>query len=378
MQQPEPVSPYAQTPSLELTEAAADRAPEVQPVAEPEAPPLPPAAVPPETARPPDIGVPRAPGRFETDAEIGVHSKLYDAPQKRREFMVYLPAGWKREVQAPLLVLCHGCRQTPQEFAKGTRITELADELGCVVLLPRQTRLANPWRCWSWFDQATANGGGETEIVAAQIRLMRKRFRTDPRRVVAVGISAGAAMAASLGIHFPRQVRAVVSHSGVACGAASSAMSAGDVMLRGPNTDIEAVATLARTKAGRALPVPLLAIHGEADNVISPANSIALVRQYLRFNGHPAVAVEGGATPDLPVADDTLAATTAEGRAVTTREWRIDGRLIVRHVSVAGLGHAWSGGDDTVAFNDRHAPDASLLAGEFLSETLPQSPAAGQ
>jgi poly(hydroxyalkanoate) depolymerase family esterase len=285
---PEPVSPPAQVPLGELTQPSADRTPIVSPVVEFKAPATLAPEVPPESVRPPEIIVPRSPGRFETDAEIGVHSKLYDAPQKRREFLVYLPAGWSREVQAPLLVLCHGCRQTPQEFDKGSRITALADQLGCVVLLPRQTRLANPWRCWSWFDQATASGGGETEIVAAQIRLIRKRFRTDPRRVVAVGISAGAAMAAALGIHFPRQVRAVVSHSGVACGAASSAISASDVMLRGPNTDVEAIGTEARAKAGRALPVPLLAIHGEADTVISPANSIALVRQYLRFNGHPA------------------------------------------------------------------------------------------
>jgi poly(hydroxyalkanoate) depolymerase family esterase len=330
----------------------------------------------PEPVRPPEIVVPRSPGRFETDAEIGVHSKLYDAPQKRREFLVYLPAGWKKEVQAPLLVLCHGCRQTPQEFAKGTRITELADQLGCIVLLPRQTRLANPWRCWCWFDQATASGGGETEIVAAQIRLIRRRFRTDPRRVVAVGISAGAALAAALGIHFPRQVRAVATHSGVACGAAISNLSAGDVMLRGPNTDVEAIAAQARAKAGHALPVPLLAIHGEADTVISPANSIALVRQYLRFNGHPAVAGETGAAADLPPADDTFAVATTDGRDVTTREWHIDRRLAVRYVSVAGLGHAWSGGDDALSYNDRHAPDASMLVGEFLNEILLQAPAA--
>ena len=41
---------------------------------------------------------------------------------------------------------------------KGTRITELADRLGFVVLLPRQKDEANPWRCWNWFDKRTMNG----------------------------------------------------------------------------------------------------------------------------------------------------------------------------------------------------------------------------
>ena len=32
----------------------------------------------------------------------------------------------------------HGCEQTPEDFAAGTRIAEMADELGCLILLPRQ------------------------------------------------------------------------------------------------------------------------------------------------------------------------------------------------------------------------------------------------
>jgi poly(hydroxyalkanoate) depolymerase family esterase len=301
-----------------------------------------------------------------------MHPKLYDAPHKRREFVVYLPAGWSAEVRAPLIVLCHGCKRTPEEFAKGSRIAAVADQLGCLVLMPRQTKWANPWRCWNWFDPSTMIGGGEAEIVAAHVRFVRQRYRADARRVMAVGISAGAALAAVLGVRHPRHVRAVVTHSGVACGAASSAMAAHDVMLLGPNTDVEAIGAQARARAGRALPVPLLAIHGDNDTVVSPANSIALVRQYLHLNGHSAVSSDTLATGELPGADSTVTACTVDGRDVTTREWRIDGRLVVRHVAVAGLGHAWSGGDDALPFNDARAPDASALVSEFLRDVLPE------
>jgi poly(hydroxyalkanoate) depolymerase family esterase len=300
-----------------------------------------------------------------------MHPKLYDAPQKRREFIVYVPSGWSKEARAPLIVLCHGCKQTPEEFAKGTRIAELADRLGCLVLMPRQTKWVNPWRCWNWYDPSMISGGGEAAIVAAQVRFIRQRYRADPRRIVAIGFSAGAALAAVLGVHYPRHVRAVITHAGVACGAASSAIAASDVMLRGPNTDVEAIGTQARAKYGGALCVPLLAIHGESDVVVSPTNSIALIRQYLHFNGHSAVS-EGTAAPgELPSADSSVTVCTADNRDVTTREWRIDDRLIVRHVSISGLGHAWSGGDDALAFNDSRAPDASQLVGEFLREALP-------
>src|ERR1700681_530274 len=237
----------------------------------------------------PEIVILPAPGRFETDAELGMLPKLYDAPHKRRQFIMYVPAGWSIDVRAPLLVLCHGCKQTPEEFAQGTRIAALADLLGCLVLMPRQTKWANPWRCWNWFDPASLSGGGEAAIVARQIRFIRQRYRADARRVMAVGISAGAALAAVLGVRYPRHVRAVACHSGIACGAAGSAIAAHDVMQRGPQADVEVLGSEARAKWSGVLPVPLLAIHGDDDTVVAPANSIALVRQYLRLNGHLAV-----------------------------------------------------------------------------------------
>ena len=213
-------------------------------------------------------------------------------------------------------------------------------------------------------------GGGEAAIVAALVRVVCRRYRADPRRVVAVGISAGAALAAVLGIRFPRYVRAVVAHSGVACGAATSAMAASDVMRRGPQTDVEAIGTQAR--AGAALPVPLLAIHGASDSVITPTNATALVRQYLRFNGHPAASAERVSPAELPRADSERTECTADDREVTTLEWRIGDRLIVRYVAIAGLGHAWSGGDEALPFNDARPPDASALLSEFLRDALPE------
>src|SRR4030095_15477463 len=115
---------------------------------------------------------------------------------------------------------------TPEEIAQGTRITELADRLGFIVLLPRQKDTANPWRCWNWFDKRTMNGKGEAAIVAAQIRSVRRSYRVDRKRVLVAGMSAGGALAAVLGVRFPGLVAAVAVHSGLACGAAAFALTA--------------------------------------------------------------------------------------------------------------------------------------------------------
>jgi poly(hydroxyalkanoate) depolymerase family esterase len=312
---------------------------------------------------------PAAPGRWTTGGKFAFTGFLAGLPWllPRREYLLYLPAGWTRWRRRPLVVLCHGCRQTPEEFAQGTRIAALADREGWLVLMPRQNESANAWRCWNWFDAATAGGRGETAIVAAMIRSVRRWQRADPARIIVVGMSAGGALAAVLGIRDAGIVRAAVVHSGLACGAAISAFTAIGVMQRGPETDVEAIAAQAR--GSPPLPVPLLAIHGEADNVVALSNATGLIRQYLRFAGHPSVPTPMEPASSLPSADTEHRALCG-GRSVTTREWRQQGKLVARYVAIAGLGHAWSGGDDALPFNDAAGPDATLLVADFVRDAL--------
>lgn len=229
-----------------------------------------------------------APGRFESGSKFALTGFVSTAPflWPSRDYLVYVPKGrsaWKR---APLLVLCHGCKQTPEDFAQGTRVADMADRQGCVVLLPRQKEAANPWRCWNWFESRTTHGHGEAAIIAAQIRSVIRRYRIDRKRVLVAGMSAGGAMAAVMGVRFPGLVTGVAVHSGLACGAARSALSAIAVMQRGPEQDVARIGAQARASApGSAVPIPLLAVHGGADRVVSPGNALALVQQYLRLNG---------------------------------------------------------------------------------------------
>ena len=313
------------------------------------------------------------PGRFESHAKFALSGWIASAPLvwPRREYLVYVPKGWSRWRRAPLLVLCHGCKQTPEEFAQATRIAAWADAGRWLVLLPRQKQEANAWRCWNWFDVRTVAGNGEASIVHAQIEAAARHYRADPHRVVVAGMSAGGALAAVMGVRNQGVVRAVVVHSGLACGAAASAVSALGVMKHGPETDIVALARAARLEAPHeALPVPLLVVHGEEDGVVAPRNAVALVRQYLALNGHPSAANASDGDATLPPADREARETIAEGRVVTTRDWRVGTRLVARQVTIAGLGHAWSGGDDHLAFTDAAPPAATELIAGFARDAL--------
>ena len=109
-----------------------------------------------------------APGHFEAGHASSLRGLLTTAPlvAPSRDYLVYIPRGHSRLRRAPLIVLCHGCRQTPEDIAGLTRITEHADRNGALVLVPRQVDGANAYRCWNWFEANTSHGGGEAAIVA--------------------------------------------------------------------------------------------------------------------------------------------------------------------------------------------------------------------
>jgi poly(hydroxyalkanoate) depolymerase family esterase len=305
-----------------------------------------------------------APGRWVEDSTFSFAGLIGFRPWMlpRRKYRLYVPRGYTRWRRTPLLVMIHGCKQTASELAQGSRITALADAQRALVLMPDQSDAANPFRCWNWFDARTVAGKGEAAIVAKMIRTVARSWRADPARVVVAGMSAGAALAAILGLRYPGLVRAVVTHSGIACGAAASAYTVLAVMKHGPETDIAKIASDARASGD--VSIPLLAIQGTFDDVVAPRHAEALARQYLVLNG---VEVPGGSAATLPPAEFDARDATTPPHITRTREWRRAGRPVVRLVEVELLGHAWSGGDASLPFNDGAPPDATAMIGDWLA-----------
>jgi len=256
-------------------------------------------------------------------------------------YKLYVPSGHRGE-PAPLVVMLHGCTQSPDDFAAGTRMNELAEEQLFLVAYPGQTQAANPSKCWNWFragDQQRDQG--EPSLIAGVTRQVIDDFRVDPRRVYIAGLSAGGAAAAIMGSAYPDLYAAVGVHSGLACGAARDMPSAFAAMRQGG-------APPARAKRGdrasrRA--VPTIVFHGDGDNTVHPVNADQVIAQ-AKAERRLVVAVSRGKAPGGM--DYTRMVQTDEGENPVLEQW-------VLH----GAGHAWSGGSSAGTYTDPRGPDAS-------------------
>ncbi len=278
---------------------------------------------------------------------------FFPRPDGKRHYGLHLPSGHAARSSWPLVVMLHGCKQDARTFAAGTRMNEIADREGFVVLYPEQRRLANAFRCWNWFDTTAQRGGGEAALIAGMVREVSAAYAIDPRRVYIAGLSAGGAMVNVMVNCYGQLFAACAVHSGLMYRAAESASQAMRAMRQGSSASPQA------TVAKAAVFVPMLVIHGVGDAAVHLTNADQVVEQAVTLSGHAAAAQLRTTQHDAP---------DGEGRSYTTSEYRHGDRLLVRKILVEGLSHAWSGGNDELAFNDPQAPDASRMLWEFFLE----------
>lgn len=250
-----------------------------------------------------------------------------------RPYRLHIPEGFDGQA-LPLVVMLHGCSQTPEDFALGTGMNRAADEAKCFVAYPEQIMAANASRCWNWFNSADqARDQGEPVLIAAITREVMRHYPIDPARVYVAGLSAGGAAAAVMGALYPDLYAAIGVHSGLPFGAAHNATSAFAAMRDG----VAATAPAPR--------VPTIIFHGDHDTTVNPRNADSVAAQF--------------------AAGVDLARHDSAGQAPGGRSWRktvltdAAGQDVLEQWTVLGLGHAWSGGSKAGSYTDPTGPDAS-------------------
>jgi poly(hydroxyalkanoate) depolymerase family esterase len=275
-------------------------------------------------------------------------SGSYSNHAGNRAYRLYIPSGYAGQA-LPLVVMLHGCTQSPEDFAAGTRMNVIAEEHTCLVAYPEQSAAANASRCWNWFrpgDQQRDEG--EPSLIAGITRQVMRDYPVDPHRVYVAGLSAGGAAATILGMTYPDLYSAVGVHSGLACGVASDLPSAFAAMRQG-NAGISVI-------EGREGIIPTIVFHGDRDTTVHPRNGDHVIAQS-NITTSMQTDVHRGRVP---------------GGHAYTRTLYIDagGRAVLERWDVHGAGHAWSGGSRLGSYTDPRGPDASReMVRFFLSHS---------
>lgn len=279
----------------------------------------------------------------------------FDCAAGSRDYRLYVPSCYEGRPM-PLIVMLHGCKQNPEDFAAGTGMNDAAEESGFLVAYPAQTRAANRMSCWNWFQEKhQQRGEGEPAIIAGITREIMKRYAVDARRVYVAGLSAGGSMAVVMGNTYPDLYAAIGVHSGLVYRGADNAYSAIFAMQRGARARPQP----AGESSTPAPTLPAIVFHGEHDRTVHPDNAKLVIAHSApnSLQGRPPAEVE------ITVRRGQIAG----GHAYTHTAYLDQGRFpVAEYWLVHGSGHAWSGGRRPGSYIDDKGPDATREMVRFL------------
>lgn len=245
---------------------------------------------------------------------------------EERTFIVHPPSGYDGSVSIPMVIALHPLASTGRQMKDVTRLDDVADREGFIAVFPEGTD--KRWNLSGILPDTPDDAG----FISALIDYMLDRYAVDPSRVYLTGASNGALMAYEVACKSDDQIAAIAPVMGA--------------------TMVEVTAM----RCDASLPMPLLAIHGTADDTLPwdggvvqigdlPPISMLSVDSAMAFwrenNGCTSEAI----VTELPDVDPN------DGTTVRRTEYLdCTGIAPVVLYTIEGGGHTWPSGDPRFDF----------------------------
>lgn len=248
----------------------------------------------------------------------------------------YIPDGMP--AQAPLVVVLHGCQQDGPEYYEKTGWKKMADQFKFALLLPTQPSSNNMGKCFNWFEPGDiTRGQGEGASIINALNKVAADHVIDTKRVFVTGVSGGGAMTVAMLAAYPDRFAGGAIHAGVYFGCATSSNAGFQCMSNAGNESAQSMGDKVRkvgsAHAGAGWP-SIQVWHGSSDQLVTPGQLGALMKQWTNVHGVDQVADE-----------------VASGGDASIKRYRnAQGKTVVETYELAGMSHG-------VTVNPGSAPD---------------------
>jgi poly(hydroxyalkanoate) depolymerase family esterase len=275
--------------------------------------------------------------------------------------VVISPNG-KTPAKKPLLLLLHGCKQSPEIILEGTRLDEVAVANDFFVIAPEETIFENIDHCWNWFlpYEQTRQPLNQMGQMIAAIQTMVLSGKVDQEKVYLAGMSAGGVMGHNLASCYPDVFKGVALSAGLAYKIAEDPYEASTVLdshhFKSPNY-LGKAAWACGVQGGKRRLSKMVLIHGENDTRVDPFHS-QLISQVNEVTLD--YVDDGKKNSSAEFSQNVVRRDLTDGYGVTITEKHYKNvNFTERMIMVKGMAHAWGGGKPVSENFDPKAPSTN-------------------
>jgi len=184
---------------------------------------------------PPEVASQVTPSPVVTEAcARGDYFDEIESDGQIRQYLLHVPATYKPEAPAALVLIFHGAGIGAERFVNYSRFSNVADREGFLIVYPQGLGEEPVWN--------PSPGSQDVQFISDLIDHLQRRCHVDPNRIYASGHSNGGSMVNRLACELADRIAAIGTVSG-------------------------AYQSTAECSPSR--PIPVFALHGTADNIVS-------------------------------------------------------------------------------------------------------------